>query len=154
MKRIYLAIDGVLNSEIFFLSKVGYEWWDKPWSREDISKDAIYRLNSLYEGAARFSFREFVLLPSWRHRAVSSRRIKQLMSDLELNIPIHPLMGVDKIEAIREDMALNPGAVPIIVDSSDKYPDDWLKFLVKTDRCFGLTLAKLRILSERILADE
>lgn len=151
MKNIFLAIDGVLNSEAFFLTQgVAAVWWDRPWTRSDIDFNIIDRFNYLWDGPARPHFTHLYLLPSWRFRSVSSKRIKTLMASLALHIPVEPLMEFNKDIAVKAILKVSDDPTIIIDSAPERYSQELQPYLFKVDRCVGFTKKDLRALEERI----
>lgn len=119
-ERVYLALDGVFNSENFFMCAVpGRDRSERVWTFDDLDERTIMRFNKVLERRS-FSVK---LLKNWRLYTMSLRRVQSALINMGFGVTIQGLcLGEDKEEAIMVDSAADH-VTPIILDTSlDLYP--------------------------------
>lgn len=137
-KRLYIAVDGVLNSEAFLLGR-GIDT-SRLWSRgHDIDARAISRLNNVVPDQHGGGM---VLLPSWRYSSWPLRRVQDTFANMGVGLNIETFLSGDKEEAIETDLQRLPPSIgaftPVIVDTTLNPYNRLKNYVVLINKVWGL----------------
>lgn len=138
---LFIAVDGVLNSEYYF-SVQGFTD-AQPFASGDVDPAVIPLLNLLRAeiikgSAGTVGTANIVFLPSWR--TVPLRTVQRRLADFGLKWPIGNILKGDKVEAIQKYITTDTKFV--IVDSTGtSYPAELAPKVVRVSKHWGLTAA-------------